>query len=159
MNKKLQEFIKKDEVQIVLQILTRGLILVLFGCGIKLILADKEERIQSFLFLLSSGMLNGINYGFHNHQFLHENTESTNVLHRSHIIWIHMISGLVSATVIYLEVIRLKSMPISNVALAGQDFVLLFIAMLGYGGFLPMIMFFFSHSVQTIETLIMKNKN
>ncbi len=157
----IQESAGKNSINLVIlqQSVLRIVVLLLLAVAIRFV-QDPKIDINSFSFLLFvlSGVVNGLNYGFNNHNFLHENKESLNLLHRSHIIWEHIISGIVSSIIAYLLTIKFKFglKPELNLNLSGVDFILLSITLLGYCGFIPMIMWFFSHSIELLQDFIKK---
>lgn len=153
---KTENFFKINQVQVILQLMIRGTVLLLLFKGAATVIGDNKISSNSLLLLVLSGVVNGLNYGFHNHQFLHENKkESDNFLYRSHIIWEHVISGIISSLAVYLLLLKFRYVPLDKL-FGGEDFILVIIVLLGYCGFIPMIMWFFSHSLESIQKFIGK---
>ena len=106
-----------------------------------------------FYFILSSGFLLGVYYGLYNDAIWRPTGKLYDSFpYRAHQLWIHIICGTVGSMAFYF---LLGNIDIYNQAetlkkLGASDFFLFLIALLGYVGLLPRILWFFSYAQHSL---------
>lgn len=98
-------------------------------------------------FLLLSGFLSGLYYGY-NDDILWSVGRKNNVKYNTHLLWIHIICGLVAAISLYLlsSKINLMDLKTTLIELKIEDTVLFVISLLGYMGLLPRTFWFIANT-------------
>lgn len=107
-----------------------------------------------FYFLLSSGVLLGAYYGWFNDMIWRPNGKLEKSLpYRAHQVWVHVICGITGSVALYLllGVINLSNRTQTLENLGWGELMLFIIAILGYTGLLPRILWFFTYAQQNIK--------
>ncbi|OGE32399.1 hypothetical protein A3C59_03835 [Candidatus Daviesbacteria bacterium RIFCSPHIGHO2_02_FULL_36_13] len=102
-----------------------------------------------FLWLLSSGIVLGIYYGWYNDLIWRPTGKLYPLFpYRAHQLWIHIICGIVGSTSLYflLGVININDQAGTLAKLGLREFILFVVALLAYVGLLPRIIWFFSYA-------------
>lgn len=102
-----------------------------------------------FYLLLVSGIILGGYYGWYNDMIWRPNGKLENSLpYRAHQVWIHIISGVTGSVALYLLLgaISLSDRSQTLEQLNWSAFILFLIAILGYTGLLPRILWFFTYA-------------
>lgn len=106
-----------------------------------------------FYFLLFSGILLGVYYGLYNDIIWRPTGKLENSFpYRAHQLWIHIICGTIGSISLYflLGSLDFKCQSVTLQKLSVKEFVLFGIALLGYVGLLPRILWFFSYAQQNL---------
>jgi len=134
-------------MEIVKQIIPRLIALILIVAGI---LTGRS----GLYFLLLSGIILGFYYGWFNDLIWRPNGKlETSIPYRAHQIWIHIICSEVGAVAFYLLLSRINN-SLKFVIVRGfnlSDFILFLIAILGYTGLLPRILWYFTYAQQKLK--------
>ncbi len=105
-------------------------------------------------YLLASGIVLGAYYGWFNDIIWRPKGQlSTSLPYRVHQVWIHIISGITGSVALYflLGVIDINN-PILTIERFGWGvFTLLIVAILGYTGLLPRILWFFTYAQNSFK--------
>lgn len=105
-------------------------------------------------FLLASGAVLGTYYGLFNDMIWRPNGKLEKSLpYRAHQVWVHIICGVTGSVASYL---LLGTIDLNNRALVVEklgwgEFMLFIIAILGYTGLLPRILWFFTYAQQNFK--------
>lgn len=108
----------------------------------------------SLYFLLASGIVLGAYYGWFNDMIWRPNGKlEKSIPYRAHQVWIHIIAATAGSVAFYL---LLGSIDLTNPietsdSLGWQHFILFIIAILGYTGLLPRILWFFTYAQQNFK--------
>ncbi len=107
-----------------------------------------------FYYLLASGAILGAYYGWFNDLIWRPTGQLyKSIPYRAHQVWIHIISGTVGSVALYLllGVINLNNRSQTLQDLGFSAFMLFLIAILGYTGLLPRILWFFTYAQQNLK--------
>lgn len=105
-------------------------------------------------YLLASGVLLGAYYGWFNDLIWRPTGKLENSMpYRAHQVWVHIICGIAGSVALYLLLgtIDLNSRALVLEKLGWSEFVLFIIAILGYTGLLPRILWFFTYAQQSFK--------
>lgn len=107
-----------------------------------------------FYYLLTSGVLLGAYYGWFNDLIWRPTGKLENSMpYRAHQVWVHIICGIAGSVALYLLLgtIDLNNRILVLEKLGWSEFVLFIIAILGYTGLLPRILWFFTYAQQNFK--------
>jgi hypothetical protein len=104
-------------------------------------------------FLLLSGILSGIYYGYHDDNLWgggrkNNKTHNDPIRYNIHLIWIHTVCGLVAAISLYLLSTKINLTNPANTLhrLRIDDAIIFVISLLGYTGLLPRTFWFIANT-------------
>ena len=108
--------------------------------------------ITFWLFIII-GFISGIYHGFYNNQIYHNSSPSKNVHEKIHIVWMHIVCGLIGSFSLYILFNKFYiNSHKSNVGI-GEVSVLLF-GILGIVGLLPMALWFTVLSINKLRDTV-----
>lgn len=134
-------------LQMMKLILSKEFLLRLFA--VILVLKGVTSESSKFYWLLSSGIVLGMYYGWYNDMIWRPNGKlEPSFPYRAHQLWIHIICGAVGSIAFYflLGTLNINEQITTLTRLGFREFVLFVIAILGYVGLLPRILWFFSYA-------------
>lgn len=107
-----------------------------------------------FCYLFFSGVVLGAYYGWFNDMIWRPNGKLEKSLpYRAHQIWVHIICGVTGSVALYflLGVLDFSNMATVSGKIGWGEFLLFIIAILGYTGLLPRILWFFTYAQQSFK--------
>ncbi|KKQ56739.1 MAG: hypothetical protein US75_C0003G0026 [Candidatus Woesebacteria bacterium GW2011_GWC1_38_13] len=137
----------------IMKVLKSKEFLMRFISIIFLLLGISTTDIFRFILMLISGIMLGIYYGLYNDVIWRpKGSLGESFPYRAHQLWIHIICGLIGSISLYflLGAINIYN-PLKTLKNFGfTEFTLFGIALLGYVGLLPRILWYFSYAQQGI---------
>lgn len=115
--------------------------------GVLIILGVTGKFSLSLPLLLLSGFLSGFYYGY-NDDNLWGGGRKDNIKYNTHLLWVHIICGLVAAISLYLLSVKINLLnPVMTLhRLKIDDTILFAISLLGYMGLLPRTFWFIANT-------------
>ncbi|HEV2339437.1 MAG TPA: hypothetical protein VGT05_01575 [Patescibacteria group bacterium] len=122
--------------------------------AIVLVIIGISLKQNGIYFFLASGILLGAYYGWFNDLIWKPNGKlEKSFSYRAHQIWIHIICGTVGSIALYflLGIIDFSHRSQTLGKLGLVEFILFILAILGYTGLLPRILWFFTYAQQNFK--------
>jgi hypothetical protein len=134
-------FKNKMNKTIILEILFRIFV------GVLMILGVTGKFPLGFYTLLFSGFLSGLYYGY-NDDVIWSTGRTNNVRYNIHLLWVHIICGLVAAMSLYLLSVKTNLLNPETVFidLKVDDTIFFLVSLLGYIGLLPRTFWFIANA-------------